>query len=154
VLGATTAAWDAGHPQGTGPSSYGPTVKVNGVEVDQYRSVTTDNGRVTGWLMAFGPATHLGAAEAQVRTQLPADIRQTGSWRGSFSSGGGFCEFGNYSSASLATNLGTTSSSSDGSNIGVKLYDIAANGTKKSSISMVNSAVVGTKPFSVGQSCG
>ena len=153
VLGATTAAWDAGHPQGSNATSFGPKVKVHGAEVDQYHSVSTANGRITGWQMYFPQSTRLGAAESMVRAQLPADSRQTASWRGSFA-GGGYCEFVNYASASLATNLGTTSTAEGGSNIGVKLFDSAANGAKKASIAHVNSAVVGTTPFTVGQPCG
>lgn len=152
-LGATTSTWDAAHPQGSDATSFGPVVTVNGKDTDQFRSVSTSNGRITGWQMAFPSSTRLGAAEAMVRAQLPADSRQTASWRGSFA-GGGFCEFVNYSSADLAANLGTTSTSVGGSNIGVKFFDVAANGAKRPAIIHVNSAVVGTTPFGAGQSCG
>jgi hypothetical protein len=143
--------WQATHPA-TG-DGYGRAIAVDGGSTPQFTDVTTTDGKVTGWHQVFPAGTHLARAEAAARTALPSDARQTASWRGTFSSGGGFCEFVSYQSASLASKLGAAPPSSSGSNIGAKFYEETSHGSGAASIATVNSAQVRAAPYSQGESC-
>ncbi len=155
VLGAPTAVWQSAHPANSvgGTSGYGSTVTVDGHSVPQFTGLESKGGRVIGFHMSFPPSTHLSAAEGLVRAQLPKDVEQTASWRGSFGRAGAYCEFVNYQSKTLAAALGTTSSSSSGSNIGVKLFEIENGKSGSPTIRVVNSADVSTTPGVQGQAC-
>jgi hypothetical protein len=71
--------------------------------------------------MTLPAGTHLGAAEALVRAQLPPDVRQTASGRNAFAAGAGYCEFANFQSQQLATALGTPAPNGSNGNIGCPL---------------------------------
>ena len=153
VLGATTAEWQSAHPSNTvgGSAGYGSSVTVDGRSVPQFTAVATRGGRVVGFHMSFPPATRLATAEQLVRSELPTDVEQTASWRGTFRSTGGYCEFVNYKSAKLATQVPTATASA--SNVGLKVYQIKNGKTGSPSIRIVNSADVSTTPGVVGQAC-
>lgn len=126
---------------------------VNGRSTAQFDAVTTDDGKVTGWHQVFPVHSSLAHAEATVRDALPADARQTASWRGTFSGGGGYCEFVSFQSASLASQLGTTAPTPADSNIGVKFYEVTPDRSGSSSIATVNAAQVRAEPYSLGEHC-
>jgi hypothetical protein len=151
-LGSSLAAWQATRG-GTGDGGYGSTVVVNGQSRAQFTVVTTTGGKVTGWHQVFPANSSLAHAEAAVRGVLPADARQTASWRGTFAGGGAYCEFVSYQSASLASHLGTTAPSAATSNIGVKFYQVTPHRSGSSSIATVNSAQVAANPYTLGQHC-
>jgi hypothetical protein len=151
-LGSSIAAWQATRG-GTGDGGYGSTVVLNGQSRAQFTVVTTTGGKVTGWHQVFPVNSSLAHAEAAVRGALPADARQTASWRGTFAGGGAYCEFVSYQSASLASRLGTTAPSPTASNIGVKFYQVTPHRSGSSSIATVNSAQVSAKPYTLGQHC-
>jgi hypothetical protein len=126
---------------------------VDGQSTAQFAAVTTDDGKVTGWHQVFPAHGSLAHAEADVRDALPSDARQTASWRGTFSGGSGYCEFVSYSSASLASQLGTAVPSPSGGNIGVKFYEVTPHRSGSSSIATVNSAQVRAEPYTLGEQC-
>jgi len=126
---------------------------VNGTSTAQFTDVTTTDGKVTGWHQVFGAGSRLAQAEAAVRAALPTDARQTGSWRGTFSGGGGFCEFVSYQSASQGSQLGTAVPSTSESNIGAKFYEETSHGSGAASIATVNSAQISAKPYTQGEPC-
>lgn len=115
--------------------------------------MATTEGKVTGWRQAFSSGTRLAQAEAALRAGLPTDARQTASWRGSFAAGAGFCEFVNYQSASLASQLADTKAPSAGSNIGAAFYEETPHSPGSSSIATVNSATVRATPYTQGEPC-
>jgi hypothetical protein len=149
-LGSSLRAWQTNRG---GNGGYGSAIVVDGRSTTQFTAVTTDDGMVTGWHQAFTAHTSLAHAEVGVRSALPVDARQTASWRGTFSGGGGYCEFVSYQSASLASQLGTTAPSPTGSNIGVKFYEVTPHHPGSSSIATVNSAQVSATPYTLGQPC-
>lgn len=153
VLGATVSEWQSAHPSTTvgGSAGYGSSVTVDGRSVPQFTAIEERDGRVVGFHMALPPGTRLATAEQLVRTQLPTDIEQTASWRGTFRSSGGYCEFVNYKSAKLAVQLPTATASA--SNVGLKVYEIKDGKAGSPSIRIVNSADVSTTPGVVGQAC-
>ena len=156
VLGATDAMWQTGHPRDTataGASGYGPTVSINGRTVDQFTAVQEQNGRVIGWHMTFPAGTDLAKAEALVRAQLPSDIRQTASGRNTFGGGGGYCEFVDFQSQKLATELNSPAPTGSESNVGVTLYESTPHPSDTTGIAKVNSADIGTTPRASGQGC-
>jgi hypothetical protein len=151
-LGSSLAAWQASRA-GMGPGGYGSAIVVNGRSTAQFTVVTADDGKVTGWHQVFPAHSSLAHAEAGVRDALPADARQTASWRGSFAGGGGYCEFVSYQSASLASQLGTAPPTPAGSNIGVEFYDVTPHRPGSPSIATVNSAQVSARPYTLGEHC-
>jgi hypothetical protein len=140
-VGATTAQWNARHASGGGSAahgpSYGPAVPMKGGAIDTYTDVTTTDGRVVGWTMAFADGTTIGAAEADVRAQLPDDTRQTASRRARFGSSSDTCEIVSYESQKLKKALGAGRST-----VGVTLYQIGVNGKRSPSIEVVDRAIV------------
>jgi hypothetical protein len=155
VLGATVAAWQSGHVQGSstaGGPGYGPTVSINGHTVDQFSSVQEQGGKITGWHMTFPAGTHLAKAEALVRAQLPVDVRQTASGRNTFANGG-YCEFVDFQSDMLAAALGTPAPTGSNGNIGVTLYEVTPHGSGTASNVTVNAADISTVPRATGQGC-
>ncbi len=153
VLGATSAVWRSAHPSTTvgGVAGYGSAVTVDGHSVPQFTSVKDQAGRVVAFRMSFTPATRLAVAERLIRAQLPADVEQTASWRGSYGKAAAYCEFVNFRSKELATTLQTTTASAD--NIGVTVYRIERGRAGSPSIRIVNTAIVSTTPSVLGQSC-
>lgn len=149
-LGSSLTDWQATRPATA--DGYGQAITVNGTSTAQFTHVTTTDGKVTGWHQVFPAGSRLARAEAAVRTVLPTDARQTASWRGTFA-GGGFCEFVNYQSVSLASKLGTAAPAPSEANIGAKLYEETSHGPGAASIATPNSAQVGAKPYTQGQSC-
>ncbi len=154
VLGAPISVWQAGHtPSASGSATgFGPAVSVNGRMVDEYTAVVVVDGRVGGWHMSFPPDTILARAEQLVRQQLPADIRQSGSGRLTAPTSG-FCEFVNYQSRAVATTLDVPIVSGSEGNIGVRYYEATSTGARSSSIRVVNSADIETRPINPTQSC-
>ena len=151
-LGAPLATWTATRPS-TGDGGYGRTITVDGTPTAEFTHVTTVEGRVTGWQQAFPAGTRLADAEASLRAALPADARQTASWRGDAASGGGTCEFVNYQSDLLASRLRTAAPAASGSNIGASFTDDTTSGTPAPVITTVNTARAGTAPYVEGQPC-
>jgi hypothetical protein len=151
-LGSSLTAWQAIR-DGRGNGGYGSAIVVNGRSTARFTAVNTIDGKVTGWHQAFPAHTSLAHAEVGVRAALPVDARQTASWRGTFSGGGGYCEFVSYQSASLASQLGTTAPSPAGSNVGVKFYAVTPHHPGSSSIATVNSAQVSATSYTLGQHC-
>jgi hypothetical protein len=151
-LGSSLTAWQATRA-GSGDGGYGSAVVVNGRSTAQFTLVTTTDGRVTGWHQAFPAHSSLAHAEAGIRDALPADARQTASWRGTFSDGGGYCEFVSYQSASLAAQLGTAAPTPADGNIGVELYEVTPHRSGASSIATVNVAQMSAKPYTLGEHC-
>jgi hypothetical protein len=133
-------------------AGYGSIVTVDGRKVPEFTALHVSGGRVVGWHLSFGSATHLAAAENLVRQLLPADAQQTASWRGSFGPGR-YCEFVNFRSKTLAEALGTGVPAASGANIGATIYNTSPEGSGTSSIEEVNSADVGTHPHTQGQKC-
>ena len=130
-LGSSLAAWQATRA-GAGNGGYGSAIVVDGGSTD---------------------ATCALATAAAVRGSLPADARQTASWRGSFSGGSGYCEFISYQSASLASQLGTAVPTPTESNIGAKFYEVTPHRAGSPSIATVNSAQVTATPYTLGEPC-
>ena len=155
VLGADVATWRSVHPQTTvgGTTGYGSTVTVAGRPVPQFTRVVVRHGRVVGWHLSLPAGTHLAAAEALVRRQLPADVEQTASFRGTFAGGGRHCEFVNYRSAGLARALGLPPPSVSEATLGVILYEREPGQSGTPGIEVVNSADVSTTPGVTGRSC-
>jgi hypothetical protein len=156
VLGASFAVWVRAHPAVTagGESGYGNVVNLNGQSVPEFTDVRQLNRRVISMHLTLPASTHLAVAEGVVRAQLPADARQTASWRGVFSgSPPAYCEFVNYQSVTLARFLGIAPPPSSTANIGTSLYDRTRDRSGSSSIATVNSAVVSTAANVVGQAC-
>jgi hypothetical protein len=151
-LGSSLTAWQATRGS-TGNGGYGSTIAVAGQSTTQFTAVTTTDGKVTGWHQVFPAGTSLSHAEAAVRDALPADARQTASWRGSFSGGGGYCEFVSYQSSSLASQLGTAAPTPAASNIGAKFYQVTPHRSGSPSIATVNSAQVSATPYTLGAPC-
>jgi hypothetical protein len=153
VLGDTTAVWQSAHPSVTvgGAAGYGSSVTVDGQSVPQFTALQESGGRVVGFHMSIPPATRLATAEQLVRAQLPTDVEQTASWRGTFKSTGGFCEFVNYKSAKLAAQLPPATASA--SNVGIKVFEVKHGKAGSPSIRTVNSADVSTTPGVVDQAC-
>jgi hypothetical protein len=104
-----------------------------------------------GWHQVFPAHTSLAHAEATVRDALPADTRQTASWRGTFAGGGRYCEYVSYESTSLASQLGSPSPA--GSTIGVEFYQATTNASGSPSIATVNSAQVRAESYTLGERC-
>jgi hypothetical protein len=140
-VGATTAQWNARHPSGSGSAahgvSYGPVVPMKSGAIDTYTEVTTTDDRVVGWTMAFADGTTIGAAEAEVRAQLPDDTRQTASRRATFGSSSDTCEIVSFESQKLKQALGARRST-----VGVTLYQIGVHGKRSPSIEVVDRAIV------------
>jgi hypothetical protein len=153
-LGASLSSWKAAHvPTTAGATAgYGPTVTVNGRKVPEFTALHVSGGKVVGWHLSFGSATHLATAENLVRQLLPADAQQTASWRGAFGPGR-YCEFVNFRSKSLAETLGTGVPPASGSNIGATIYDTSPERSGTSSIEEVDSADVGIHSHTHGQTC-
>jgi hypothetical protein len=151
-LGSSLATWQATRGS-DGNGGYGSTIAVDGQSTAQFTAVATTDAKVTGWHQVFPSGTSLGHAEAAVRDALPADARQTASWRGSFSGGGGYCEFVSYQSASLASQLGTSVPTPTESNIGAKFYQVTPHHAGSPSIATVNSTQVSTTPYTLGEPC-
>ncbi len=153
-LGAGLSSWKAAHvPTTVGTTAgYGSIVTVDGRKVPEFTALHVSGGRVVGWHLSFGSATHLAAAENLVRQLLPADAQQTASWRGSFGPGR-YCEFVNFRSKTLAEALGTGVPAASGANIGATIYNTSPERSGTSSIEEVNSADVGTHPHTQGQKC-
>jgi hypothetical protein len=153
-LGATLSAWKAAHTPTTAGTTagYGSIVTVNGRKVPEFTALQVSGGKVVGWHLSFGSATHLASAENAVRQLLPADAQQTASWRGSFAAGR-YCEFVNFRSKTLAEALGTRVPPASGSNIGAAIYSTSPQGSGTSSIELVNSADVGIHSHTQGQTC-
>ena len=151
-LGSSLAAWQATRA-GAGNGGYGSAIVVDGQSAAQFTAVTSTGGKVTGWHQVFPAGSTLAHAEAAVRGSLPADARQTASWRGSFSGGSGYCEFISYQSASLASQLGTAVPTPTESNIGAKFYEVTPHRSGSPSIATVNSAQVTATPYTLGEPC-
>ncbi len=153
ALGSPVDVWRSAHQSNTvgGAAGYGATVTVDGHSVPQFTGLQEQDGRVVGFHLSFPPGTHLSTAEGLARAQLPTDVEQTASGRGSFGSGAAYCEFVNYRSKDLAGSLGTASTTA--SNVGVTFYEIENGKSGTSTIRIVNSADVSTKPRVLGQSC-
>ncbi len=151
-LGSSLTAWRATRG-GPGNGGYGSAIVVNGRSTPQLDAVTTDDGEVTGWHQVFPTHSSLAHAEAAVRDALPADARQTASWRGTFSGGGGYCEFVSFQSTSLALQLGTTAPTPADGNIGVKFYEVTPDRSGSSSIATVNAAQVRAESYTLGEHC-
>ncbi len=152
-LGSTSALWASTHPAGSSPSSFGPPVTRQGKIVDRYTSITTDGDRITGWDMAFQDGTKIAFAERAIGAELPADARQTASWRGTSSGGKSTCEFISLRSDILATMLANGTASSQAANIGLKMYELTPNSAIGPSIATVNSALVRAQAFPTTASC-
>jgi hypothetical protein len=127
-------------------------VTVNGRKVPEFTALQVRGGKVVGWHLSFGSATHLAAAENLVSQLLPTDAQQTASWRGSFGPGR-YCEFVNFRSKTLAEALGTGVPPASGSNIGATFYNTSPERSGTSSIDVVNSADVGIRSHAQGQTC-
>jgi hypothetical protein len=128
-------------------------VTVDGTPTAEFTDLATNRGRVTGWHQVFPAGSRLARAEASVRAALPADARQVASWRGSFAVGGRHCEFVDYQSVSLASQLGSAVPTSSEGDIGVKFYEATSHGPGTSGIATVNSAQVSAEPFTQGEPC-
>lgn len=156
VLGAPFSVWVRGHPavSAGGESGYGDVVTVDGQSVPQITGVKQLEGRVVSLHLAMPDGTRLGRAEALVRAQLPADARQTASWRGTFpGTPTSYCEFVDYQSTRLATSLGVPPPAGSAPNIGTSLYERAGGRSGTSSIAKVNQADISTAANVLGTSC-
>jgi hypothetical protein len=155
VLGASYNVWVQDHPpiKVGNVSGYGNAVSIDGKSVPEFTAVGQIAGKVIGFHMTLPAGTHLGDAEKLVRAQLPTDIRQTASWRGTFFAHDAYCEFVNYQSATLAQSLGSTTPTGSTANIGTVLYERTTTNPGSASIAKVNSADVKASPYTVGQLC-
>jgi hypothetical protein len=155
VLGAPYNVWVQDHPpiKVGNVSGYGNSVSIDGKSVPEFTAVGQLAGKVVGFHMTMPAGTHLGEAEKLVRAQLPTDIKQTASWRGTFFAHDAYCEFVNYQSATLAQSLGTTAPTGSTANVGTVLYQRTTTNPGSSSIAKVNSADVKASPYVVGQLC-
>ena len=140
-LGATTAEWDAHHGRATtgspGGPSYGPQIPFGRGKVEQFTAVKVDNGRITGWHMAFRDGTAIASSEQQVYAQLPADARQTASRRSTFTGSTDTCEIVTFESATLTKVLGAGNGT-----VGVTLFQVGLTGKGSPSIQVVDRAIV------------
>jgi hypothetical protein len=153
-LGASLSSWKVAHvPTTAGTTAgYGPIVTVNGRKVPEFTALHVSGGKVVGWHLSFGSATHLAVAENLVRQLLPADAQQTASWRGTFGPGR-YCEFVDFRSKALAQTLATAVPPASGSNIGATIYYTSPKQSGTPSIEEVNSADVGIHSHTQGQTC-
>jgi hypothetical protein len=155
MLGARFTVWVRAHPaiQVGGVSGYGSSVSRGDGSVPQYTDVRQRDGRVVSMRINLPSGTHLAGAESEVRANLPADARQSASWRGSFAGNPPtYCEVVNYQSAGLARLFGVAPPRGSSANIGTSFYE--QTGTRhSSSIVTVNTADISTTPRVLGRPC-
>ena len=72
-LGAGLSSWKAAHVPTTVETTagYGSIATVDGRKVPEFTALHVSGGRVVGWHLSFGSATHLAAAENLVRQSAP-----------------------------------------------------------------------------------
>lgn len=149
-LGATRSVWVTTHRRAGSASEFGPLVRTGAGVRARYSAVRFAEGRVAGWTMSFPFGTRLVPAAALVRVELPADASQTASWRGKVSGSAGVCEIIDYRSARLEAALGTVF---PGGAFGVVFSQLAANGSRASSVTLANTALVGVATAAPGSPC-
>jgi len=151
-LGATLSEWNAHHQRSTGQAAdatgYGPSIPLKTGSIDEFTALTVVGGRVTGWKMAFKDGTTIASAEEEVRTQLPADTRQTASRRGTYGHSSDTCEIVSFESEDLAKVLGSGQGTA-----GVILHQVGVSGLGSPSIAVVDRAVVQVPALPATASC-